>query len=141
MSKHTTTQRVLFADLFERRVHVQFDDECSSSDGGAVLLKAAEAKLDLIGHLADSVEDDRQGGKVQHSLEDLLAQRTYAMCCGYADGNDAGKLASDPIFKLLLGRDPLEGEDLASQPTGPPANVRHLAGRKHLPIVELKRAA
>jgi len=115
--KLTTTQRVLFSDLFQKPVEVQFDDECSSSDGGAILLKAAEAKLDLIGHLADSLEDDRQSGKVRHSLKDLLAQRTYALCCGYADGNDAGKLASDPIFKLLLDRDPIEGEDLASQPT------------------------
>jgi len=113
----TTAQCALFPDLFKKPVHVQFDDESSSSDGGAILLKAAEIKLKLIGHLANSLEDDRQSGKVQHSLEDLLSQRIYALCSGYADGNDAGKLASDPILKLLLDRDPLKGEDLASQST------------------------
>ena len=33
------------------------------------------------------------------------------------DGNDADHLADDPIHKLLLGRDPVAGEALASQPT------------------------
>ena len=80
MPELTTTQRVLFSDLFQRPVHVEFDDECSSSDGGAILLKAAEAKLDLIGHLGDSLKDARQSGKVRHSLEHLLAQRTQSGC-------------------------------------------------------------
>lgn len=117
MTNPITTQCVMFEDLLDKSVHVRFDDECSSSDGGAILLKAAEARLDLIDPLSGCLSDQRQDGKVQHSLESLLAQRTYALCCGYADGNDAGKLASDPIFKLLLDRDPLEGEDLASSST------------------------
>jgi hypothetical protein len=40
-----------------------------------------------------------------------------AIACGYEDTNDAARLASDPIHKLLVGRDPVKGEDLASQPT------------------------
>src|SRR5260370_28413420 len=40
-----------------------------------------------------------------------------AIACGYEDANDAARLASDPVHKLLVGRDPVEGEDLASQPT------------------------
>ncbi|TLZ58801.1 MAG: IS1380 family transposase, partial [Gammaproteobacteria bacterium] len=50
-------------------------------------------------------------------LEELLTQRIMAIACGYEDANDAARLASDPIHKLLVGRDPVEGEDLASQPT------------------------
>ena len=37
--------------------------------------------------------------------------------CGHPDCNDAEHLADDPIHKLLLGRDPVAGESLASQPT------------------------
>src|SRR5205814_36623 len=44
-------------------------------------------------------------------------QRIMAIASGYEDANDAARLASDPIHKLLVGRDPVEGEDLASQPT------------------------
>jgi len=40
-----------------------------------------------------------------------------AIALGYEDANDAARLASDPIHKLLVGRNPLDGEDLASQPT------------------------
>ena len=35
----------------------------------------------------------------------------------HPDGNDADHLANDPIHKLLLGRDPVSGAPLASQPT------------------------
>lgn len=46
-----------------------------------------------------------------------MRQRLYAIACGYPDGNDASRLAADPIQKLLWGREPVDGEDLASQPT------------------------
>ena len=46
-----------------------------------------------------------------------MAQRVFAIACGHPDGIDGDRLADDPIHKLLLGRDPLEGGRLASQPT------------------------
>src|SRR5205814_1059503 len=60
---------------------------------------------------------ERQSGKVRHTLQDLLAQRIFGLACGYPDANDADRLADDPMHKLLLGRDPLTGAPLASQPT------------------------
>jgi len=54
---------------------------------------------------------------VRHTLEDLVAQRIFGLACGYPDANDADGLGDDPIQKLLLGRDPIVGERLASQPT------------------------
>jgi hypothetical protein len=50
-------------------------------------------------------------------MHELLTQRVMAIACGYEDANDAARLASDPVHKLLVGRDPVHGEDLASQPT------------------------
>ena len=44
-------------------------------------------------------------------------QRVFGMACGYEDANDAARLAGDPVHKMLLGRDPVQGGDLASQPT------------------------
>ena len=41
----------------------------------------------------------------------------FGLACGYADCNDAARLADDPIHKLLVGRDPLDRAGLASQPT------------------------
>jgi hypothetical protein len=95
----------------------RFDQAHASSDGGAVLLKALDDRLDLTARLAASLTDQRQSGKVQHELIELVRQRVYGIACGYADCNDAARLAEDPIHKLLLERDPLTGPALASQPT------------------------
>ena len=96
---------------------LRFDQRQGSSDGGALLLKAADRRYGLIACMADCLRDERQAGKVDHSLKELLAQRVFSIACGYPDANDAARLAADPIHKLLLDRDPGAGRDLASQPT------------------------
>ena len=130
MNEHTTTECLLFPEIFDRPVVAQFDQSQGSSDGGAVLLKAADRGLGLTAALATCLKDDRQEGKVRHELEELLTQRIMAIVCGYEDANDAARLASDPIHKLLVGRDPVEGEDLASQPTL--SRFENGVGRKEL---------
>jgi len=117
MADATTTQCVLFRELFDRPVLARFDQEHGSSDGGAVLLKAADAGLHLTARLAACLPDDRQAGKIRHELLELLRQRVYAIACGYPDGNDAARLADDPVHKMLVERDPIDGDPLASQPT------------------------
>lgn len=111
------TQRLIFPELFSRPIHYQFDEPHSSSDGGALLLKAADQKLQLTTSLAACLVDERQAAKVKHSLSDLLRQRIYGLASGYADANDAARLAHEPIFKLLLDRSPVAGQELSSQPT------------------------
>ena len=114
----TTRQSVLFPQLFEGKpVVAKFDQEHSSSDGGALLLKAVDERLGLSRQLAGCIEDRRQPGKIQHELEEILRQRMFGIACGYADANDAARIGDDPIHKLLAGRDPVAGEALASQPT------------------------
>ena len=44
-------------------------------------------------------------------------QKVFHATTPHPDGNDAEHLADDPIHKLLLGRDPVAGAPLASQPT------------------------
>jgi hypothetical protein len=128
--EHTTTQCVLFPGIFKRPVVAKFDQAQGSSDGGAVLLKAADRELGLITALAACLKDDRQEGKVRHEFDELLTQRIMAIALGYEDANDAARLASDPVHKLLVGRDPVEGEDLASQPTL--SRFENSVGRKEL---------
>jgi hypothetical protein len=113
----TTTPCVLFEDVFRKPLVARFDQQHASSDGGAVMLKAADHRLGLIATLTDSLRDERQPGKVVHGLEELIAQRVYGIACGYPDANDGARLGDDPIHKLLLDRDPITGDALASQPT------------------------
>ena len=74
-------------------VVAQFDQPHASSDGGAVLLKALDDRLGVTERLAASLIDDRQPGKVQHEVIELVRQRVYGIACGYADCNDAARLA------------------------------------------------
>ena len=98
-------------------VVARFDAEHASTDGGALLLKALDERLALTEDLAACLLDRRDPRKVQHELRDLLRQRVFGWACGYEDGNDAARLANDPMHKLAVGRDPLTGAALASQPT------------------------
>ncbi len=117
MDNDSTRQSVLFSDLAGKPVVARFDQEHASSDGGAILLQACDRRLGLTDALIGGIDDRRQSGKIRHTLGELVRQRLYAIACGYPDGNDASRLAGDPIHKLLCGCDPLRGEKLASQPT------------------------
>ena len=117
MSDDSTTQCLLFPDICRKSVVAQFDRREGSSDGGALLLKAADRNLGLLDELTACLQERRQAGKVDHSLRELMAQRVFSIACGYPDANDSARLAKDPIHKLLLDRDPVEDQDLASQPT------------------------
>ena len=117
MSEDNTTQCLLFPEIFRKPVVAQFDQREGSSDGGALLLKAADRHYGLVAGLASCLRDERQAVKVDHSLRELVAQRVFSIACGYPDANDSARLSEDPIHKLLLDRDPIEGLDLASQPT------------------------
>jgi hypothetical protein len=102
---------------FDKAVVAKFDAAYTSSDGGAVILKALDQQLGVTAAVATCLRDRRQPGKVQHDLRELVQQRVFGLVCGYADCNDAARLADDPIHKLLLDRDPLAGPALASQAT------------------------
>ena len=110
MIDDSTTQCLLFPEIFPKLVVAQFDQRQGSSDGGALLLKAADRRYGLIACLAACLRDERQAGKVDHSLQELLAQRVFSIACGYPDANDAARLGGDPIHKLLLDRDPVAGK-------------------------------
>lgn len=107
---------ILFSDLFNKPVVVTFDEPHTSSDGGAILLKAVDLKLGLTDVFAEQIEDTRQPWKVQHGIKELVEQRVFGIASGYADCNDAARLADDPLMKLLAGNEHDDGT-LASQPT------------------------
>lgn len=130
MQHESTAQTVLFPTLTAKPVVVKLDEEHSSSDGGAVLLKAVDQQLGLSEALADCLRDPRQPGKIAHTFQELLRQRIFAIALGHPDANDARELADDPVHKLLVDRDPVHGEALGSQPTL--SRFENTAGRTDL---------
>jgi hypothetical protein len=93
-----------------------FDGGRLTSDGGLPWLGEAEQALGLCTTLAAAVPEWRRG-PVRHSLEALVRQRVFQIACGYEDQNDAATLRRDPLLKLVCGRLPESGPEVASQPT------------------------
>jgi hypothetical protein len=87
-----------------------------TSDGGLAWVQQADGALGLCAALAAQVPEWRRG-PVRHSRETLVRQRVFQIVCGYADQDDADRLRTDPLLKLVCGRGLEPEADLASQPT------------------------
>lgn len=106
-----------FPAVGRKKITAAFDGGRITSDGGVLLLAAAERRLKLAEKLAAAMRDPRDPARVRHSLIDILRARIFAIACGYEDANDLDRLRNDPAFKLACGRLPDSGQDLCSQPT------------------------
>jgi hypothetical protein len=104
------------ADSLTSEVMVAFDGGRLTSDGGLVWLAQADDHLGLSAAFSRQIRDWRRG-PVRHSLPLLVRQRILQIACGYEDQDDADTLRHDPLLKLVCGRLPEQGADLASQPT------------------------
>jgi Transposase DDE domain group 1 len=71
-----------FAAHFSRRVQSEFTAGRVSSDGGALLLREADRRINLLGRLGDCFIDGRVPFLVKHGLSEMLAQRIYGLALG-----------------------------------------------------------
>lgn len=111
------SSKMEFSLPISKKVDADFDGGDLTSDGGSLLLGEADRLMGLTERTAACIRDVREEGKVWHQVTDLLRQRIFQIACGYEDCNDADSLRKDPALKLLAGRCPDSGRDLASQPT------------------------
>ena len=100
----------------KREIVAQFDGGTISSDGGALLLRQTEKRLNLLPRLAECFLDGRDQTHVEHSIEEMLSQRIYGLALGYEDINDHEQLRNDPLFGVLAGREEA-GKALAGKST------------------------
>ncbi len=112
-----TVEPFLFPAISRKKVTAAFDGGRITSDGGVLLLAAAERRIGLADRLAWLIADPRNPLFVTHSVADILRARMLAIACGYEDADDLDHLRTDPGFKLACGRLPDSGRDLCSQPT------------------------
>jgi hypothetical protein len=106
-----------FPAVERKKVIAAFDGGRVTSDGGVMLLAAAERRLRIAETLAPLITDRRDPLLVTHGVDDILRARMLAIACGYEDADDLDHLRTDPAFKLACGRLPDTGADLCSQPT------------------------
>jgi hypothetical protein len=106
-------------------VQSEFSAGRVSSDGGALLLREADRRINLLGRLSGCFLDDRAPLLVKHNLSEMLSQRIYGLALGYEDLNDHEQLRNDPLLGVLSGKREL-GEPLAGKST---LNRLELTGR------------
>jgi hypothetical protein len=98
-------------------VVAQFDGGQMTSDGGALLLREADSRIDLLRRLANCFRDGRSQERVSHSIAELLAQRIYGLALGYEDLTDHDQLRHDPLMAVLSGKKKAGEEALAGKST------------------------
>jgi hypothetical protein len=107
MTTHCSLTALDFPSLGSRHVRADFDGGHISSDGGALLLRKIEELTGVIRQFAACFTDHRNPKLIEHTLEQLVAQRVYGLALGYEDLNDHDDLRYDPLLATVVGkRDP-----------------------------------
>jgi hypothetical protein len=91
-------------------------DAQMTSDAGLLPMRQFDERIGLTTQFAAALHDPRYQPFVDHPFTQMVRTRIYGILADYEDQNDHDSLRKDPVFKLLAGRSPEDG-DLASQPT------------------------
>lgn len=108
-----TDDKVLFGRVGRRVVEAAFDGGDIVSDGGAVLLRQVDQRIGLSRAAAAVFKDARRPASIKHGMREMLAQRIYALCCGWQDVTDHNTLRRDLVLQTAVGTT----NELASGPT------------------------
>lgn len=108
-------QSLLFQDLGLRKVVADFSGGTLSSDGGVLLLRQIDQGLGLSRALAACFADGRDLRYADHSIEQLIRQRLYALALGYEDLNDHERLRLDPLLAVACEKREPQGLDRLHQ--------------------------
>jgi hypothetical protein len=100
-----------------KTIEQDFDGGQVCSDGGLLILRKADQRLDLTELASFTIRDKRRPEYIEHSIQDLFRQRIYGIAAGYEDCNDATMVRHDAMHKLAVGKDLAWSVNLASQPT------------------------
>jgi Transposase DDE domain group 1 len=94
-----------------------FDAGRMSSDGGLIVLREIASRLGLAEAIGACLRDERDPTRIQHSYAEMALARMLMIAAGYEDCDDIDALRADPALKIAVGRCPVTGADLMSQPT------------------------
>jgi hypothetical protein len=97
-----------FEGHFSKQVVGRFDGGQQTSDAGAMLLRETDRRLKLLSRFAACFIDGRDAGRIEHRVEEMVAQRTYGLALGYEDLNDHEQLRHDPLLAVLAGKSDVE---------------------------------
>ena len=106
-----------FHPLKHREIRAQFDGGAITSEGGGLLLREVEKRIGIVRRFAACFQDYRNPDLIEHTVEELVAQRVYGLALGYEDLNDHEELRKDPLLAVLVEKSDPVGEMLAGKST------------------------
>jgi hypothetical protein len=114
----------------------RFDGGAITSDAGGLLLREVEKRTGIVAQFAACFRDHRDPARIEHPVEELVAQRVYALALGYEDLNDHDQLRQDPLLAILAEKaDPTGESRVRERDRG-----KALAGKSTLNRLELTKA-
>ena len=106
-----------FHPLKHREIRAQFDGGAITTEGGGLLLREVEKRIGIVRQFAGCFRDYRNSDLIEHTVEELVAQRVYGLALGYEDLNDHEELRNDPLLAVLVEKSDLARERLAGKST------------------------
>jgi hypothetical protein len=106
-----------FHSLRSREIRAQFDGGAITSDAGGLLLREVEKRTGILRQFAACFTDYRKADLIDHTVEELVAQRVYGLALGYEDLNDHEELRNDPLLAVLVDKPDLGKALLAGKST------------------------
>lgn len=132
MTTDCNPRQLEFQGVGRRTLVASFDGGTLTSDGGVVLLGEVDRRRAILERFAACFSDHRNPAYVEHSVEELLRQRVFALALAYEDLNDHEQLRSDPLLAAVVGKaDPTGADRRHEQDRGKP-----LAGKSTLNRLE-----
>jgi len=133
MKTHCNQKTFEFQTENSRKIVAHFNGGNISSDSGGLLLQQTERITGIISQFANCFDDHRDPDLIEHSVEELIAQRIYALALGYEDLNDHDELRNDPLLAVMVGKkDPTGKDRIRKRDKG-----KALAGKSTLNRLEL----
>ena len=110
MRTECNQESLQFHPLARREVRGRFDGGAIRRDAGGLLLREVEKRTGIIAQFAACFRDHRDPARIEHAVEELVAQRVYGLALGYEDLNDHEPLRHDPLLAVLVEKADPEGE-------------------------------
>ena len=89
MQTQCNQESLQFHPLNERQVVGRFDGGTITSDAGGLLLREVEKRTGILAQFAACFRDHRDPERIEPTVEELVAQRVYALALGYEEDRKA----------------------------------------------------
>jgi hypothetical protein len=106
-----------FHPLKRREIRAQFDGGAITSYGGGLFLREVEKRIGILHQFAGCFTDYRNADLIEHTVQELVAQKVYGLAMGYEDLNDHEELRNDPLLAVLVAKSDPSQEILAGKST------------------------